>query len=422
MTQKRLRSWSLILILLMLTGCGQAAEPFIAWLRTGQEGRAVEEGPVAASGTMQADAVRIASEFGGRLVEVLVGPGDRVQAGQVLARLDSAALESRLAEALAAVAAAEAELSRVKAGPRPAQVAALEAQLALAEAGQEGSRLAWEDALTVLRSPQELAARIAQAETQVRLAEESANLAEAELARQKLIRDQKREGSAERDAAEWQVTAAGSRLAAARAEVEVARVQLAGLTSIRSRPLVLIAQAHAAEGQYRVAEAAVLVAQAQLKDLRAGPTSEEVALAQQALRFQQAQADALRVQRSRFTLTSPLDGVVLEQVLQPGELAAPGATVLIVTDLSRLILEIYVPTGQLGQVQLGQTAQVTVDSYPGRIFQGTVVHVGDQPEYTPRNVVTQEERANVFYVVEIELQNEDQLLKPGMPADAVLDR
>jgi HlyD family secretion protein len=82
-------------------------------------------------------------------------------------------------------------------------------------------------------------------------------------------------------------------------------------------------------------------------------------------------------------------------------------------------LEAYVPENRIGQVQLGQPVQVTVDSFPGRTFDGRVARIGDEPEFTPRNVATAEERLNTFYAVEIQLPNPGGLLKPGMPADAI---
>jgi HlyD family secretion protein len=62
--------------------------------------------------------------------------------------------------------------------------------------------------------------------------------------------------------------------------------------------------------------------------------------------------------------------------------------------------------------------QVTVDSFPGKTFEGQVHRIGDEPEFTPRNTATAEERLNTFYVVEIRVPNPAGLLKPGMPADA----
>lgn len=81
-------------------------------------------------------------------------------------------------------------------------------------------------------------------------------------------------------------------------------------------------------------------------------------------------------------------------------------------------LEVFVPQNRIGQVQLGQPVQVTLDAFPGRSFEGRVMRIGDEPEFTPRNVATAEERLNTFYAVRIRLENPEGLLKPGMPADA----
>lgn len=68
-------------------------------------------------------------------------------------------------------------------------------------------------------------------------------------------------------------------------------------------------------------------------------------------------------------------------------------------------------------MQLGQTVQVSVDAYPGRTFSGQVTRIADEPEFTPRNVATVEERLNTFYAVRIRLENPDGLLKSGMAVD-----
>ncbi|MBN1937657.1 MAG: efflux RND transporter periplasmic adaptor subunit [Anaerolineae bacterium] len=377
-----------------------------------------DDASLTASGTIQADLIRIAAELGGRITAVEVHKGDPIRQGDVLVRLDDTPLLSKLLEAEAAVATAQANLAVTKAGPRVEAVAAQEALLALAQAQRDGAQTAWNNALAALRNPQDLDAQIIDAQTQINLAEQGVVLAEAELAKQKLIRDQKREGSAEREAADWQVRAAEEKRAAAQIDLATAQTLLDQLQAIRRWPLGLIVQANLAQGQYQVAEASVTVVQAQLDDLLAGPAAEEIAVAEHMVCLQATQAAAIRVQQAKFTLISPIDGVVIDQSLQAGELAAPAATILTVADLSQLILVVYVPVNQIGHIRLGQEACVSVDSFPGRIFTGHVSRVGDEAEYTPRNVATQEERQNTFYAVEIRLPNDKGLLKPGMPADA----
>jgi len=384
----------------------------------GRLGAAAEENPLKASGTIQADEVRVASELGGRIAAVRAREGTKVGAGDELVVLDATSLETQLAEAEAAVAAARADLDVVKAGARVEEIAASQGALALAEAQRDGALAAWENALQAIEEPQELDAQIAEVRAKVELAAQGVELAEAELARQRLMRDQRPKGSVERRIADLQVLAAEEELAAAQADEKTVQTMLNWLWLIRSEPLGLIAQAHAAEGGYWVAEVGVAVAQARLDDLLAGPTAEEIAVAEANLRLAQAQADLLRAQQAKFTLRSPVGGVVLAQALRVGEVVAPGATILTLADLHDVTLIVYVPENRIGQVWLGQSVQVSVDSFPGRAFAGQVTRIGDEPEYTPRNVATQEERLNTFYAVEVRLPNLEDLLKPGMPADA----
>jgi len=384
----------------------------------GRLGAAAEENPLKASGTIQADEVRVASELGGRIAAVRAREGTKVGAGDELVVLDATSLETQLAEAEAAVAAARADLDVVKAGARVEEIAASQGALALAEAQRDGALAAWENALQAIEEPQELDAQIAEVRAKVELAAQGVELAEAELARQRLMRDQRPKGSVERRIADLQVLAAEEELAAAQADEKTVQTMLNWLWLIRSEPLGLIAQAHAAEGGYWVAEVGVAVAQARLDDLLAGPTAEEIAVAEANLRLAQAQTDLLRAQQAKFTLRSPVGGVVLAQALRVGEVVAPGATILTLADLHDVTLIVYVPENRIGQVWLGQSVQVSVDSFPGRAFAGQVTRIGDEPEYTPRNVATQEERLNTFYAVEVRLPNLEDLLKPGMPADA----
>ena len=71
-------------------------------------------------------------------------------------------------------------------------------------------------------------------------------------------------------------------------------------------------------------------------------------------------------------------------------------------------------------MRVGAEAEVTVDGLSGRAFAGRVTYVSSEAEFTPRNVQTKEERAKLVFAVKIELPNPDAVLKPGMPADALI--
>jgi HlyD family secretion protein len=119
-------------------------------------------------------------------------------------------------------------------------------------------------------------------------------------------------------------------------------------------------------------------------------------------------------------VTSPIDGVVLERLVEPAEFAPTGSTVMVVAALDALALKIYVPEDQYGRISLGQVFPVAVDSFPGETFSGKVSFISDQAEFTPRNVQTKDSRQTTVYAVKLGLAPSAGKLKPGMPADATL--
>lgn len=369
------------------------------------------ENALMASGTIRATEVRIATELGGRVLETPVRLGQAVQEGDVLVRLDPTPWKLQLGPAEAGVAVAQADLEALRAGAHPAEIAAARAAVALAEAEVDGAQRIQEEAIAQVEHPQELETQIVTARTQVALAAQGVAKADSDLRNVQYRYDRQR-------ANDWELRAAQAALAAARADERTAKTLLSQLLAIRANPLGYQAQANAADGKVRAAEAGILVAEAKLEDLLAGPTPEELAVAEAKVRQAEAEANVLRVKVAKCTLISPINGIVVTQVSHVGELAAPAATILTVADLSDVTLEVYVPENRIGEVQLGQTVQVAVDAYPGRNFLGQVMRIADEPEFTPRNVATAEERLNTFYAVRIRLENPDGALKPGMPADA----
>jgi len=123
-------------------------------------------------------------------------------------------------------------------------------------------------------------------------------------------------------------------------------------------------------------------------------------------------------QLGNTVLRSPQAGVVLRKHVEPGEMIGAGTPVVTVADLGRIWLKIYIPEPQLGRVKLGQSVEVTTDSYPGKVYRGTVTFVSSEAEFTPKNIQTQEERVKLVFAVKVAVENESQELKPGMPADA----
>ncbi len=114
-----------------------------------------------------------------------------------------------------------------------------------------------------------------------------------------------------------------------------------------------------------------------------------------------------------------MDGVVVNKLAHQGEIIMPGIPLLTVADLDEVTLTVFVSGADYGRIQEGQAVEVRVDSFPRRSVPGVITRISDQAEFTPKNVQTQEERVSLVYAIKITIPNEDQRLKPGVPADVV---
>jgi HlyD family secretion protein len=120
------------------------------------------------------------------------------------------------------------------------------------------------------------------------------------------------------------------------------------------------------------------------------------------------------------TLKAPFDGVILVRQAEIGEIMAPGTPVVTLADLDHVWLRAYINEPDLGKIRLGQSAQVTTDTYPGKVYQGRVSLIAQNAEFTPKSVETHAERVTLVYRVRIDIDNPSHELVPGMPADARL--
>ncbi len=120
-------------------------------------------------------------------------------------------------------------------------------------------------------------------------------------------------------------------------------------------------------------------------------------------------------------LKSPIDGVVLSKNAEEGEMLSPGMSAVTVGNTGKPYIRIYISEKELGKVKLNQKAFAMVDSFPNQKYSGVVVNISSQAEFTPKNIQTKDERTRLVYAVKINLDNKNDELKPGMPADAVID-
>jgi multidrug efflux pump subunit AcrA (membrane-fusion protein) len=385
------------------------------------------------SGFIEAEEISIAPEIAGRIVALPVSEGDTVRQGERLLRLADDVLSAQVDLARGKLEEAQAMLAQAQKGARREAIDKAEAQLMLAQAARDAARQAWLDAQAIRDNPQMLDVQIAAARAQVTAAQKQleAALLQRDIA-EKAWKDYGKTSDKLSNVPQpyrpslppsfydipYQWEQALAAVNAAQANVDAAHMALNHLLAQRSNPQAAQAQVDAAYAQYRSAEAAVAQAQAALDAVKAGATQEQIDAAKAQVEMAQAGLRAAQEQLSKTDIGAPVNGIIVASSLHVGEMAAPNVTAMTLADLEQVTLTIYVPGSDLGKVVLGQTVNVRVDAFADRVFPGTIVHIGDQAEYTPRSVRTAEERVKQVYAAKIKIDNPDHVLKPGLQAEA----
>ncbi len=327
------------------------------------------------SGTVEARDIRVGSKVGGRIEKVLVREGDTVQAGQVLITFDDKELQAALDQSRAAA-------EKARRGFRPEEIA--EARAAVAEAKAEY--------------------------------------------------EQRRNGYRRED-----IAAAQSDLDRTKADEVRAQLDFERYDALAKKDLVSKQQRDTAEAAWRIAAAQQQNAQHKLDELQHGYRPEEIASA--LAHYQQTEATFEKFERgnrredvdlakasysydeARFRereVVSPSAATVEVLDVRPGDLIAPNTPVATLLERDQIYVRIYIPETEIGHVQLGQRAEVRVDSFANAIFDGTIEQINQQAEFLPRNVQTREERVHQVFGVKVRIDDPSNRIRAGMAADVKL--
>lgn len=306
----------------------------IAFLLLKNVKTAHDDGVLIVSGNVEVTEVNTGFKTPGRIIELLTDEGRKVTAGEKLAVLDNAELESHVAQNKAYLSETIARLEELKTGSRPQEI-----QQALA------------------------------------------NVDQAEAERQKAEKDYMR------------------------------------AEALLKKEVVSAQYFDTAKKTYDIAVAQHKKAAGTLSLVQEGPRKEVIKAA--ADRVLQAKA-SVRVSLERLNdsvLYAPASGIVLRKNVERGETVSSGVPVYTIGDLANPWIKVYVKEDKLGLVKLGQKAEITTDSYPGKKYEGIVTYISSEAEFTPKNVQTQEERVKLVFGVKVSVKNQNDELKPGMPAD-----
>ena len=359
-----------------------------------------------ASGTVEMTEINVAPEAAGKILAVNVKEGDTVHVGDVLAQLDDTLLKDQRAVAATALQTANIALVQLTS---PATIANVQAAIAQDKQNIDNAQQAYDNQNTFTTNQ----SAVQNAKASLVLAQKA--LTDAQNDYDKIKGDPNNNTDK---------AAAYSKLYAAQTAFNSATYTYnLWLGNVKSEQLDIKA------GALAVAKAKLPEDQALLAVLQGGPIPDNatgagiVQLQQARIAVQLAQANLklLDDEITKMTVNSLVNGMVMTRNAEPGSVVNAGAVLLTIGRTDELSITVYVPEDRIGEVILGQTANVSVDSFPGVVYKGVVSYISDQAEFTPRNVETVSGRKNTVFAVKLSLSDTSGKLKPGMPADVVFN-
>ncbi|RPI29861.1 MAG: HlyD family efflux transporter periplasmic adaptor subunit [Acidobacteria bacterium] len=353
---------------------------------------------LAFSGNIEMTEVKIAFRLPGKIEELSLKEGDRVKAGDVIARLDTAQLRSQKERVQAARLSSTARLDQVN--------TTIDLQAETVEGQIEQRRAEVGNAEAILN---ELLA--------------GSRKQDIEQARAALERARTEHQTAERD---WQraqtlfkdedISAAAHDQARSRFEGAAAAVKQAEerLSLVQEGPRAETIEA--ARAQVRRAQAGLRLAEAARLEVKRTRQEREARAAD--IAQVDAELGVVDAQLSDSVALAPADGVVLIKSAEDGEVVAAGSTILTLGDIEHPWLRGYVGEKDLGRIKLGMPVRITTDSFPGKVYQGKIAFISSEAEFTPKQIQTPEERVKLVYRIKVDVENTNHELKSNMPADA----
>jgi multidrug resistance efflux pump len=339
-------------------------------------------------GTVETQEVRLSSKVGGRVKKVAVQEGDMVKPGQPLVVFESPELEAQRDQLQAKLQAAEAARTKAYNGARIEEKA-----LARAAVDSAKARL---DKLTAGFRVEEI--------DQARF-----DAISAEANCEQALKDWNRERS----------LYPGSTSKASIDQAEANYFRLKGLLESAKAKLKMMENGSRVE-EIAEAGAELQKAQANLDLLLAGTRAEDLADADAKVAELRARLLEVDVQLREAVVVAPEKAVVEVVAVRPGDVVGPNQPVVRVLRADDLWVKTFVSEVDLGKVSLHQTVTVTCDSHPGMKFQGTVVQIAAESEFTPRNVQSIDERRHQVFAVKVRVADPKGVFKSGMAADVYL--
>ena len=338
--------------------------------------KALPENLIESAGRIDGDLILLNAKYPGRIEEIRVEDGSPVNRGDIVARLGSREMQARVARAAAEQQALQRALN---AGRK---------ELEMLEQTLPNSVKKAYKAYTI---------------AQAQIAELTAGIESLKLT---VAQDEK-------DYRRFQ-TMYEAKL------IEKHKVELAKLRYESSRK-----QLHALQQKRGQAQESAKIASLNTKDaktalLKIAIYREKLKADEERLKAAQAARDEAEAMLSEMTLTSPVDGFVVDRIAEAGEVVGAGMPVASLIDPKALYLKIFVDTMQNGRLKIGDKALIFLDTHPDSPISASVVRIAQKAEFTPKEVSVRSDRIQRVFAVDLRPDKPDPLLKLGIPAIGVI--
>ena len=203
-------------------------------------------------------------------------------------------------------------------------------------------------------------------------------------------------------------------------QTSATRQQLAKAQAEQQRYKELVADGAAPSKMLDDATNQVQVLQRQLAAQLSSLSTNTNALSKQ-MAATEVQIDQLRDQLRKCHIKAPLKGTVLEKYAERGEFVAIGKPLFKMADMEQVYIRAYVTSAQLQSIRTGQQVKVFADYGDGKKqeYDGTVSWISSRSEFTPKTILTDDERADLVYAVKVRVKN-DGFIKIGMYGEVYL--
>lgn len=172
--------------------------------------------------------------------------------------------------------------------------------------------------------------------------------------------------------------------------------------------------------QYQKALADYQALEEQLQEVENFTRPEQIEQGEASVLQAEAALNFVKNQINDCFIKAPINGTITYKPMQKGDIATQGSVLAVVSNLEKVKLTVYIAETDLGKVTLNQNVDVQIDSFPNHFFQGKIIFISPQSEFTPKNIEMQDQRTKLVYPIKILIDNPQGFFKIGMYATAFI--